>query len=97
MEWFEWSDDIMKLSYNPGFKGEQISTAELIQMGVKLKQFVETYRKYILINIPNKDGNNPVEILNKLDVIAHKMITQQYQDIFDDISVVDQNDDSCPF
>lgn len=87
----------MKLSYNPGFKGEQIPAAELIQMGVKLKQFVEIYRKYILINIPNKDGNNPVEILNKLDVIAHKMITQQYQDIFDDISVVDQNDDSCPF
>ena len=87
----------MKLSYNPGFKGEQIPAAELIQMGVKLKRFVEIYRKYILINIPNKDGNNPVEILNKLDVIAHKMITQQYQDIFDDISVVDQNDDSCPF
>lgn len=84
-------------SYDPGFKGEPIPAAELIQMGIKLKQFVENYRKYVLIRTPNKKGNNPVEILNKLDMISHKMMTQQYQDLFDDISAVDQSDDSVPF
>lgn len=84
-------------SYDPGFKGEPIPAAELVQIGIKLKQFVENYRKYILIHTPNKKGNNPVEILNKLDMISHKMMTQQYQDLFDDISAVDQNDNSVPF
>jgi hypothetical protein len=90
-------DDIMKITYEPDFKGEKIPSAELTQMGIKLKQFVENYRKYILINMPNKDGNNSVEILNKLDIISHKMITHQYQDLFDDVSIVDRSDDSCPF
>lgn len=84
-------------SYDSGFKGEPIPAAELIQMGIKLKQFVEIYRKYVLIRTPNKKGNNPVEILNKLDMISHKMMTQQYQDLFDDISAVDQDNDSVPF
>ena len=84
-------------SYDSGFKGEPIPAAELIQMGIKLKQFVEIYRKYVLIRTPNKKGNNPVEILNKLDMISHKMMTQQYQDLFDDISTVDQDNDSVPF
>ena len=84
-------------SYDSGFKGEPIPAAELIQMGIKLKQFVEIYRKYVLIRTPNKKGNNPVEILNKLDMISHKMITQEYQDLFDDISAVDQDNDSVPF
>jgi hypothetical protein len=97
MEWFDKGDDIMKVPYSPGFKGEQIPSAELMQMGIKLKQFVENYRKYILMNTPNRDGNNPEEILNKLDLISHKMITHQYQDLFDDITIVDQNDDTCPF
>ena len=97
MEEFVEGDDIMQINYLPDFKGEKIPSAELTQMGVKLKQFVERYRKYILINTPNKDGNNSVEILNKLDIISHKMITHQYQDLFDDISIVDQSDDSCPF
>lgn len=87
----------MKIPYFPGFKGEHVSAAELTQMGFKLKQFVENYRKYILINTPNKEGNNPVEILNTLDMISHKLITQQYQDLFDDVSVVDMTDQSCPF
>lgn len=97
MEEFVEGDDIMQINYLPDFKGEKIPSAELTQMGVKLKQFVERYRKYILINTPNKDGNNSVEILNKLDIISHKMITHQYQDLFDDVSIVDQSDDSCPF
>lgn len=84
-------------SYDSGFKGEPIPAAELIQMGIKLKQFVEIYRKYVLIRTPNKKGNNPVEILNKLDMISHKMMTQQYQDLFDDISTVDQDNNSVPF
>lgn len=84
-------------SYDSGFKGEPIPAAELIQMGIKLKQFVEIYRKYVLIRTPNKKGNNPVEILNKLDMISHKMMTQQYQDLFDDISAVDQDNNSVPF
>ena len=84
-------------SYDSGFKGEPIPAAELIQIGIKLKQFVEIYRKYVLIRTPNKKGNNPVEILNKLDMISHKMMTQQYQDLFDDISAVDQDNDSVPF
>lgn len=87
----------MKMPYSPGFKGDPVPSAELIQMGIKLKQFVENYRKFILMNTPNKDGNNPEEILNKLDVISHKMITHQYQDLFDDVSMVDQSDESCPF
>lgn len=87
----------MKITYVPDFKGDKIPESELVQMGIKLKQFVENYRKYILINTPNGDGNNPVEILNKLDDISHKMITHQYRDLFDDISVVDQSNDSCPF
>ena len=84
-------------SYDSGFKGEPIPSAELIQMGIKLKQFVENYRKYVLIQTKKKKGNNPVEILNKLDMISHKMMTQQYQDLFDDISAVDQDNDSVPF
>lgn len=87
----------MKIPYSPGFKGEQVSAAELTQIGFKLKQFVENYRKYILINTPNNDGNNSVEILNTLDMISHKLITQQYQDLFDDVSVVDMTDHTCPF
>ena len=97
MEEFVEGDDIMQINYLPDFKGEKIPSAELTQMGVKLKQFVERYRKYILINTPNKDGNNSVEILNRLDIISHKMITHQYQDLFDDVSIVDQSNDSCPF
>lgn len=87
----------MQIPYSPGFKGEPISAAEIAQIGIKLKRFVENYRKFILINTPNKDGNNSVEILNTLDMISHKMITQQYQDLFDDVSVVDTMNDSCPF
>jgi hypothetical protein len=97
MEEFVEGDDIMQINYLPDFKGEKIPEAEITQIGIKLKQFVERYRKYILINTPNKDGNNSVEILNKLDIISHKMITHQYQDLFDDISIVDQSNDSCPF
>jgi hypothetical protein len=97
MEWLLKEMILMIHSYDSGFKGEPIPSAELIQMGIKLKQFVENYRKYILIRTPNKKGNNPVEILNKLDMISHKMMTQQYQDLFDDISTVDQSDDSVPF
>lgn len=87
----------MMLPTYHNFKGEKIPAAELTQMGIRLKKFVENYRKYITINVPNRDGNNPIEILNKLDEISHKMITQQYQDLFDDITIVDTSDDSCPF
>ena len=84
-------------SYDSGFKGEPIPEAEIIQIGIKLKQFVENYKKYVLIRTPNKMGNDSVEILNKLDMISHKMMTQQYQDLFDDISIIDQSNNSCPF
>ena len=87
----------MKMPYNPGFKGEKIPSSELIQMGIRIKQFVESYRKYVLINTPNKKSIDPIQILNTLDMISHKMITQQYQDLFDDITVIDQTNDSCPF
>ena len=97
MEWFHKGDDIMKMIFDPGFKGDKISAAELIQMGIKIKRFVENYRKYVLIDIPNKDGNDPVKILNTLDEISHKMITQQFNDLFDDPTIVDYNDDSLPF
>lgn len=85
------------MPYSPEFKGNHIPSSELTQMGIKLKQFVENYRKYILINIPNKDGNNPEEILKTLDLISHKMISRQYEDLFDDTSIVDISDDTCPF
>ena len=87
----------MKMPYNPGFKGEKIPSSELIQMGIRIKQFVDSYRKYVLINTPNKKSIDPIQILNTLDMISHKMITQQYQDLFDDITVIDQTNDSCPF
>lgn len=87
----------MKMPYNPGFKGEKIPSSELIQMGIRIKQFVDSYRKYVLINTPNKKHDDPIQILNTLDMISHKMITQQYQDLFDDITVIDQTNDSCPF
>ena len=87
----------MKMPYNPGFKGEKIPSSELIQMGIRIKQFVDTYRKYVLINTPNKKHYDPIQILNTLDMISHKMITQQYQDLFDDITVIDQTNESCPF
>ena len=87
----------MKMPYNPGFKGEKIPSSELIQMGIRIKQFVDSYRKYVLINTPNKKCDDPIQILNTLDMISHKMITQQYQDLFDDITVIDQTNESCPF
>jgi len=97
MELFLKGDGIMKLPYDAEFKGEKISVGELVQMGIDLKQFVENYRKYILIKTPNKENCDPVAILNTLDMISHKMITQQYQDLFDNTSIIDTDDDSCPF
>lgn len=76
---------------------EKIPASELTQIGITLKKFVDNYRKYVTINVPNKDGNNPVEILKTLDEISHKMITHQYQDLFDDIRIVDFTDETVPF
>ena len=96
MEWLVEGDDNMKVFKDPESK-DKIPDAELVQLGINLKKFVENYRKYVLINVPNKDGNNPIEILKTLDEISHKMITHQYQDLFDDISIVDMTNDSVPF
>lgn len=96
MEWLAEGDDNMQVFKDPESK-DKIPDAELVQLGINLKKFVENYRKYVLINVPNKRGNNPFEILKTLDEISHKMITHQYQDLFDDISIVDTTNDSVPF
>ncbi|MBR5297014.1 MAG: hypothetical protein IKU29_03990 [Parabacteroides sp.] len=88
----------MLMQYTPDFKGDKISSTELVAMGFRIKKFVENYRKYILIKTPNKYGKDPFEILDTLDLISHKLITKQFDELFDDIRVVDYTSDSdVPF
>lgn len=79
------------------FRGEKIPASELVQMGIRIKNFVENYRKYVAIRVPNGDGNNPIEVLNKLDDISHKLITQQFDQLFDNINIIDFDDRGVPF
>lgn len=78
-------------------KIDPIPESELIQMGFKIKKFVDNYRKYVLIITPNGDGNNPHQILNTLEDIAHKMLTRQYNELFEDPRVVSTDMNDCPF
>ena len=87
----------MKLFIDPQRPDEKIPVTELVQMGIKIKTFVENYRKYVAIRVPNGDGNNPIEILNKLDDISHKLITQQFNELFDNINIIDFSDQGVPF
>lgn len=78
-------------------KQSQIPESELMQIGMKLKKFVELYRKNILIKVPNGDDQDSERILNTLEEISHKILTHQYQDLFDDVRIVDTSNDTCPF
>jgi hypothetical protein len=86
----------MKL-FSDNLKIEQIPETELIQIGFKLKQFVEYYRKYILINDKLSGDKDQRYILNTLEDISHKILTKQYSALFDDIRIIDFTDDGLPF
>lgn len=75
----------------------KIPESELLQIGLRLKKFVEIYRKNILIKETTKHGEDPNEILNNLDDISHKLLTRQYHLLFDDIRVIDFDDIGAPF
>ena len=61
MEWFAKEMILMMIITNHRFKDdEKIPESELIQMGLRIKRFVNNYRKLVTINVPNKDDSNPI-------------------------------------
>ena len=87
----------MKLFYDNVNKIEKIPECELIQIGFKLKQFVDNYRKYVLINEATENEKDPRIILNNLEDISHKILTRQYSELFDDTRIIDPDDGNLPF
>lgn len=87
----------MKLFYDNMTKIEKIPECELIQIGFKLKQFVDIYRKYVLINDTSKQNKDQRIILNNLEDISHKILTRQYSELFDDTRIIDSDDGCLPF
>lgn len=78
-------------------KQSQIPEIELIQIGVKLKRFVELYRKNLVIKVPNGDNQDSEKILNTLDDIGNKILERRYDELFDDTRIVDIFNDTIPF
>lgn len=75
----------------------QIPEIELMQIGVKLKRFVELYRKNLVIKVPNGDNQDSEKILNTLEDIANKILEHRYDELFDDTRIVDVFNDTIPF